>query len=245
MRYKFKYNLSLLRFLVCLVFGLCFVVDKSYIYGFGSRSHKTLTQLAMETTRMLDVFDADVRDRIEHEILDASIIPDYEEKGVLFKPHFYNPDTRIDGVEGYSAFSMMKQHFDTGVANWNVNQLSSVRELGMALHYMQDMCCIVHLNGYVKNIFLFPYHIEYEKAMDQKCSEYAVQIRKSEFAGASCYFREVFDISGAAAYSGKILGDYRNSKIDLKTPRFEQFKMTHQVCCELIYLFFKEVGINL
>jgi len=236
----------------CLIrcFSFVFVVFATvlvcgYVYAYGDLTHRSITSSAVDTTDMMRVFPEHIRCDMEIKILDACVLPDYEEVGFLYRPHFYDPTTWFDGLKQETAFKCMYEHFCKGIEDWkSENRLSAVRELGASMHYMEDMCCVVHLTGWSNPQHMIV-HKNYEKCMDEKSSEFSFYILKLNLLNRF-NFRETIDIRGTArAYSMHALNSYLENGNRFPKVRFQEFETAHNACCELIYLFFKEVGIDL
>ena len=96
--------------------------------------------------------------------------PDRDEnKGIggYYEAHFFNANTNLDKPD--TALTRMEHHYEYAVkyargGEWR----RAVEELARALHYLQDMCCPVHMWGYThNNIPLWlALHVDLERKWD-------------------------------------------------------------------------------
>lgn len=226
---------------------VCFcILYCGLVTAYGDLTHRSITLSALDTTNVISlVFRENEIIKVEDEILKACVMPDYEETGFLFKSHFYDTKTWFDGLNKETAFKYMYDHFNRGITFWKQNKkLDAVRELGKSMHYMEDMCCVLHLTGWTnpKHIIV---HKKYENEMDKKSPEFSFCITKLNLLN-KFNFRETIDIRGTAtSYSRAVFMSYTENSNNFPKVRFKEFGYAHNACCELIYLFFKEVGIEL
>lgn len=83
----------------------------------------------------------------------------------LFEGHFFNLETDLDKED--TALTRMETHYNYSIEcaknnNWEV----AIEELARALHYIQDMCCPVHIWGYDFNMCNLDTHYNLEKDWD-------------------------------------------------------------------------------
>lgn len=93
---------------------------------------------------------------------EGSVAPDFGEKNyVLYQDHFYDPDTRTnftirkDGIViglDYvyeTALSRFQQYYGEALYKWRQGSYSdAVYKLGIAFHYLSDICTPHHSNNY-------------------------------------------------------------------------------------------------
>lgn len=117
--------------------------------AFGNKTHEQLSELAFHQT--LASFG------LSPLLLDSSTLvkfstgPDRDEpKGIdgYYESHFFNAET--DLVKPDTALTRMEHHFELSIksAKTEGNLQKSIKELARSLHYLQDMCCPVHVWGY-------------------------------------------------------------------------------------------------
>lgn len=257
----------------CIVFALCSVYCNS-TYAFGNQTHEQLTEIAHHKTKMEEQFSDDKQKEMLLRLLASCNIPDEEETDRLMYGHFYDFNNECSDLSKDSALTRMCSHFQNAKRLWlSGHQLEAIDSLGRSIHYMQDMCCVAHTWGRVYNFFNLDKHRTYENAMDLVAPSYAYNIlispesfnfRDSVDASirgvANSYvltvkkryqnkislkpsFLSFFDI--AIDVRKRMIGTDELHKEAKKAVPFEDFELAYQATCELIYLFFQEVGINL
>lgn len=138
--------------LACCCFGM------QPISAFGDYAHQTLARCAfgIERQRLFRLGWAPYASLMYYTncVVEASTKPDYDETdGGTYSWHFYSPkyDEQNENTRG-AAFWRMKNHFDTCVEQMELgNKERALEYLGRSLHYLQDMCCPVHMWGYEFN----------------------------------------------------------------------------------------------
>ena len=137
------------------------------------------------------------------------------------------------------------RHYRKAVKLFNINKTESIRELGASLHYMQDLCCPVHLLGWsswqhnkldLRNFKRV--HTSYENKMDEKSSSFEFD---ALFEKNSGFLNLEFDsIEGIVdSYPLATWNMYKN--FNQNEPTYEVFKNAHIASCRLLCLFFREV----
>ena len=223
--------------------------------AFGGDAHFTITQSAYLRTCILDKFDSEERKDLEVTIIKGCNIPDEEESSYIYKSHFYNimPNiaSKIEDIltTDDNAEKRMYQHYRKGIEFYRTgNRIGMFDELGRSLHYMEDMCCPVHLLGWgsIKHnwfdIGKFKrIHDIYEEEMNKKCGKFLYKLIGNDEPSD---FKKVYTLKGIVnTYPLKAYHYYES--LHQTEPTYEVFKNAHEASCELIYLFFKEVGIEL
>lgn len=140
--------------ILLVTLSLSFLVKQTTL-AFGSRSHERLTEIAftqeienLQRVGWLSDKTYKLADCIQ-DIVHSSVGPDRDESGGIggfYSGHFYNPyyDKNED-----NAMRRMKKHFEISIDYLNRNmKRDAIKELGRSLHYLQDMCCPVHIWGY-------------------------------------------------------------------------------------------------
>lgn len=242
-------------------------------YAFGNPTHERLTEAACNSTHMLNVFDPNEKNGIITRLLKSCNIPDAEETSWLMWGHFYDFNAERSDLTKDSALSRMYSHFQKAKSLWlNGNRFFAIDELGKSIHYMQDMCCMVHTWGRFNNYFNLTTHRAYENALDKVAVAYFHKISISPdvfnfkfnrgmpiIGVANLYvlktlnrydktppnasFLSFFD--GLSTLRDVYVGSEKHRKEAMEAVPFEDFELAYQATCELIYLFFQEVGINL
>lgn len=229
---------------MCYIFTFTMIIElltlsfNFPVFAYGNETHETITQSVFVYTGMNNIFSESEQLNVERELMAACVFPDEQEIEFLWQPHFYRPETDCSELDRDNALTRMYSHFRNGVRFWREdNRIEAIKRLGCSLHYMQDMCCVVHLLGWSVNPYNVAVHRTYENKMDTVVWQYCSKLR-TDFN-----FREGIDVRGMAIdYSRRVRDSYRGilTTVDLK-----ELRLAHQACCELIYLFFKEVGIIL
>lgn len=124
-------------------------------FAFGSRSHERLSTLAfnreiaiLEKIGWLNEREYSRAVCLE-DLTHSAVDPDRTETGGASRPyagHFYNP--HYDHFPD-NALTRMAEHFDRAI-NYarRKHKKDAIKELGRSLHYLQDLCCPVHIWGY-------------------------------------------------------------------------------------------------
>lgn len=141
-----------------LIIGLAITQVPSGAFAFGNKSHERLSDLAFH--RVLEDLEFSRHLRAAPIILKYSTGPDKDENygpgGRYNEGHFFNAIADLNGdgeiLNADTALTRMVQHYDFSVryarcGDW----YRAVEELARALHYLQDMCCPVHVWGYSVN----------------------------------------------------------------------------------------------
>ena len=178
-----------------------------------------------------------------------------EESDYIYKSHFYNiMPNLLNKVEDIlttkdNAEKRMYMHYQNGIQFYKIgNKVKAFDELGKSLHYMEDMCCPVHLLGCSSlshnRVCIHKFkrvHDLYEEEMNRECGKFLYRLMNND---KPFDFRQVYSLKGiVGSYPLKIYSDYKESQ--QTNPTYQVFKNAHQASCELIYLFFREVGIHL
>lgn len=134
-----------------LIIGLAITQVPSGAFAFGNRSHQELSANAYD--RALKYLN------FEQHLPGLSVIkkrstgPDANEYGSMrgfYAGHFFNANTDMN--ERDTALTRLEQHYGNAVSEARAGRWPiAVEELARALHYLQDMCCPVHMWGYSYN----------------------------------------------------------------------------------------------
>lgn len=244
------YCKKILLIIVSIIF-----LFRSRVFGFGGDTHFAITKSAYLTTEMFSKFgNLEENMKLKEALFNSCNLPDEEEKDWLFKWHFYNPiPTKANKIEDIlttddNALKRTILHYNKGHVYWIQNKkIESIRELGASLHYLQDCCCPVHLLGWSsfkhnKPVNFFERkHDEYERKMDEQSYgfEYDLVFKKEKFN-----FKKVISLNQILnSYPLSVWYDYNELK--QTEPSHKVFQNAYEASCELIYIFFKEVGIEL
>ncbi len=112
-------------------------------------------------------------------------------------------------------------------------------ELGRAMHYLEDMCCVVHTVGWF-NLLVLSIHADYEKKMDENVLSYSkkfLENSKHDFRMPQGVLEQM-----ANQYSYKVSSVYNRTAT---IARYDEFEIACKASSELLYLFFQKVGINI
>ena len=112
-------------------------------------------------------------------------------------------------------------------------------ELGRAMHYLEDMCCVVHTVGWFNPLVLYV-HADYEKKMDENAPSYSKKFLKNskhDFRMPKGVLEQM-----ANQYSYKVSSAYNRTAT---IARYDEFEIACKASSELLYLFFQKVGINI
>ena len=151
-----------------LIIGLAVMQVPSNVLAFGNKSHEQLSELAFH--RVLEDLHLTQHLRATPILVNQCTGPDRDEKkgiGGYYEAHFFNANTDLDKRD--TALTRMEHHYEYAVkyakgSDWK----GAVKELARALHYLQDMCCPVHMWGYSHNNIpgLLTVHVELEAKWD-------------------------------------------------------------------------------
>lgn len=247
----------MLKKLLIILLALPFVNNN--VHSFGGKTHYQITRSAIINTKLLDHFPIEHRKKLKNDLLNSCNFPDNDTSSRItgFYSHFYNPDKGFDGLEekDFLLINLRKNAFTSMYADYlkakelwrKGNQFESIDKLGRSIHYMQDMCCIAHEMNWRNNIkfFLSGQHVKYENILDK-------YISMNFFNFLDTYkdfnFRKARNIGSVAIsmsslLKSKFIDKYKNKNINI--PDIEEVGIAHKATCELMYLFFKEVGIDL
>lgn len=160
-----------------------FILNSSFIglskstQAFGSLSHETITRIAFEKA-MKDLEKQDFEEQTNFMVANCTG-PDKDEKsgaGGAYQGHFLDVgDIEVDFMDRKqdNALKRLDKHFQSAViAAKNDEWRMALYCLARALHYLQDMCCIVHLWGYTYNNMSTMHlldHKEFENIADSMC----------------------------------------------------------------------------
>ena len=144
-------------------------------FGFGNKSHEQLSELAFHQALLdlgLTQYLGATPDLVRH-----STGPDRDEKLSMeggfrlsikfFKGHFFNVETDLENDD--TALTRMASHYNLAVTYARSNSWrNSIYNLARSLHYLQDMCCPVHMWGYGHNNIpaMLALHVELENNWD-------------------------------------------------------------------------------
>jgi hypothetical protein len=96
------------------------------------------------------------------------------------------------------------------------------------------MCCVVHLRGYVGNLFRLPQHLIYENEMDKNAQKYRLNL------DTGFDFRNGFaPRMTAVCYSQQIQEVYKYKQLSATADQ-RAFELSFRACCELIFMFFRD-----
>ncbi len=145
-----------------------FLLPAPRAFAFGNKSHEQLSELAFH--RVLEDLHLTQHLRATPILVRHCTGPDRDEnKGIggYYEAHFFNADTDLDKSD--TALIRMENHYKFAVTyarggDWR----RAVEELARALHYLQDMCCPVHMWGYSHNNIPgnLIVHVELERQWD-------------------------------------------------------------------------------
>lgn len=238
---------------------LLFTVFTFKTNAFGSTTHFTITHSAYLRTGIFDKFDAKESKALEAALVQGCNIPDKEESFYIYKAHFFNvmPKTinRFEDslITDDNAENRMYQHFENSIEFYKGgDKIGAFDELGRSLHFLEDMCCPVHLLGWLslkhngltirksKGLHITRIHDLYEDVMDEESGKFFFKLMESD---KPFDFKKIYGLKGLSGYPLKAYYDYKS--LHQTEPTYEAFKNAHEASCDLIYLFSKEVGIEL
>lgn len=176
-----------------------FILNSSFVglskstQAFGSLSHETITRIAFEKA-MKDLGKQDFEEQTKFMVANCTG-PDKDEKsgaGGAYQGHFLDVgDIEVDFMDRKqdNALKRLDKHFQSAViAAKNNNIKMALYCLARALHYLQDMCCIVHLWGYSYNNI--PAHLAFHRKTEDIADAMCKHGDKTGFILAlvdSCY----------------------------------------------------------
>lgn len=136
------------NFLVQICTGLVFISFNLSVLAWSNDTHKKITEYALKDISDVCVNFTDILNEActlpDSDILEIGIPP--------FKGHFY--DGHVGSRFDDDALERCRKHFDSSIKCWKSDKKKeAIKYLGMSLHYLQDMCCYMHLWGYTQNNF--------------------------------------------------------------------------------------------
>jgi len=143
------------KFKIFLCIALTTMLSLTSVHSasaFGSRTHERLSELAFHEV-LTDLGLARYITRLNPTLLHNCTGPDRDETkgfGGYYEAHFFNVERDLDKRD--TALTRMERHYRWSIEYaQNGDLLDSVRELARALHYLQDICCPVHIWQYSIN----------------------------------------------------------------------------------------------
>lgn len=155
-------------FIVLLIFNLAIMQIPINIFAFGNKSHEELSVRAFNN--VVRNFDLSEFADEAHDIIQRYCTnPDRKETGSSlldsYKKHFFN--VTEDDLKGDNAYSSMLYHYNSSIEHAkNKEWILSLQELAQALHFLQDICCPVHMWGYNFNRLRLDLHTKLEAEWD-------------------------------------------------------------------------------
>lgn len=253
----------MIKKIICCVVITIFSVPT--LFAFGGISHELITQSAVINTKLLEKFPEKVQKSLERDLVKSCNYADetwYERFDSCKSNSFgtprlliFLPEKNIYDQEHSYAFSSMIYEYDNALSLWKESKrVESIQTLGRAIHCLQDVCCISYEMYWLNNAeFSFKAgkklfggkNISYENKVD----EYIKNNFDSIVNKYKNYdFRQNARVENvASAYnilSEEIFGEKgkNNEQIEIE---IEEIEVAHKITCEIIYLFFKEIGIKL
>lgn len=250
--------------ILCQMFLFLLISLFSYykVNAFDWYAHRNITNSVLSSTcfiqRLLSKGEFKDLGYYYNLALEACNKPDEEERETVFRGHFY--DYENETPHQPNALTNMVEHYKKSLRYvYNHNKEGFIEELGRALHYLQDMCCPVHLLGWASwehnsiRIWkdkIMRYHTYYELEIDNKCRSKLCQFNKklnTSNNGWGCIEKI------ATYYAEKTYNIYRkyhnSSNTSYHTPNeaeiTEIYNNACEACCELIHCFCRDVGINI
>lgn len=101
-------------------------------------------------------------------MIEASILPDFDETYILYQKHFYFPNTNKSylDIKGKSnARAMYYKHVQEMIKHRNTDRDTAIEHAGRAVHYLQDICQPQHISqgGIIKKTLERTAHKDFEK----------------------------------------------------------------------------------
>ena len=135
----------------------------SQSFGWNYKTHIEITEMALQNDNSLD--------KVEKRMLGRfSQMPDFckEELGDLNSSHFFFPYGKkksftLKKDSENNAFDKFKYHVNNALKESNREKF--LREIGYAVHYLQDVSTPLHTEqgGILQKFFKFPIHVKFEK----------------------------------------------------------------------------------
>ena len=156
----------------------------------------------MDTSLLLGTLDEMKREENWGEFLSGSVAPDNQSRNLtLYQDHFWDPDTdenysftNLENVYsqeyhtvlgnlfknflayiGDTAETRVREYFAEAVYLWKVSERArALYYLGMASHYLEDICCPVHATNTIGVLDYKGQHLEFEKFVEQIKENYTI-----------------------------------------------------------------------
>lgn len=173
-----------------------------------------------------------------------SIQPDIDETQGIYKYHFYNPITETNFMnEKESALTKFKEHFKKAVSFYRDGEKEdSYKELGRAVHFMEDMNTPVHTAYEMPSdsVLKLRLHVDFEKVCDQVCEECSLEIIPESLG-----YYAVNSLDSISRSSSTLAADnfyyLESKKEDEETLAKYAVSNAQRKVSGILYRFFKEV----
>jgi len=180
-------------------------------------------------------------------IIQYSDKPDeIETDGVSFVGHFYDPTTGLNylGDSTPTALERLQIHALNAYNYYWINRTYALQELGMAIHYLTDLCEPHHASN---KTALNSNHTTFETYADNNRVLYSVSFG-GDYSNITytSYFSYVTDKGISAAYNAYAYKDYALSVFQSNWDYALQNTLPYaqRVVAGFLYKFLKEVGEN-
>lgn len=173
--------------------------------------------------------------------------PDSDEKQYLFAYHFYDPYTGKNFLPGFlnashiTGLTKFQEHMTNAVSSFNNNEDYSIKELGRAIHFLEDINVPHHSANLIA---VFSTHSMYEKHISENNEkffiskgtmyEYCSQLDFNSFC------TEIFNYCAKNSYSYKDIANTLDSK-NWDIAAYGTVPKAQEAIAALLYRFAQEV----
>lgn len=249
----------MIKKVICCVAITVFFIPT--LFAFSGVSHELITKSAVINTKLLEKFPIG----LERNLLKSCNYPDETwcrrfiscESSLFGAPEMLIslPEKNIYDQEHSYAFLSMIYEYDSALSLWkSFKQVESIQALGRAIHYLQDICCISYEMYWLNNApFSFKagkklfggknvsYETEVDEYIKNNFDSIVNKYKNYDFRQNTCIenVASAYSMLSEEIFGKKCKSDEHN-KIEI-----EEIGVAHRITCEIIYLFFREVGIKL
>lgn len=180
-------------------------------------------------------------------ILEHCDKPDKDEAENFFAHHFYNPYTKKNYLPSFlnasniTGLDRFKEHMDNAVSYYKKDKSSAMKELGRAIHYLEDINVPHHAANLIAGLST---HSQYEKYVSENNRNFFVETsslyEKYMDKNFKAYCEYIFNDCAKNSYCYKDKANSKN-KEDWNKAAAPTTKMAQETIASLIYRFLQEV----
>lgn len=181
-------------------------------------------------------------------MLDHCDKPDKDEAENFFAHHFYNPYTKKNYLPSFlnasniTGLDRFKEHMDKAVNYYKKDKSSAMKELGRAIHYLEDINVPHHSANLIAGLST---HSQYEKYISENNSNFFVETSDLYDKYMDKNFKEycvsIFNDCAKNSYSYKDKANSKDSR-EWEKAAIPTTRMAQETIASLIYRFLQEVN---